>query len=120
MDDVAFLFDPAPDMADAPRAGFYRHRRIGRVDRPVRIWFGPPLDPETGEEMDRSPRWQIMLTGAVLEFDRWNLVWPSCQSDPIPQAEYDYLLARAATSDPTDPFGSDTGRIDPLQAALPF
>src|SRR3546814_9866578 len=36
--------------------GFYllNLNRARRVSIPVRIWFGPPLDPETREEMDRA------------------------------------------------------------------
>src|SRR3546814_11112653 len=43
--------------------GFYllNLNRARRVSIPVRIWFGPPLDPETREEMDRAPRWQIQV-----------------------------------------------------------
>src|SRR3546814_16998233 len=45
--------------------GFYllNLNRARRVSIPVRIWFGPPLDPETREEMERAPRWQIPEIG---------------------------------------------------------
>ena len=41
--------------AENPTAGYYRTRlRSGGVQVGVYIWFGPPFDPETGEELDRG------------------------------------------------------------------
>lgn len=74
-----------------PVAGWYRHKlRSGAVAVGVRIWWGPPADPVTGEEMDRSPRWQAHCNGRYVEIDR---VWPQCAGAPIPEAEYDYLTS---------------------------
>lgn len=116
-------------------AGFYLlpRRRTGRVDLPVRIWFGPPEDDE-GVQLDRSPRWQIAVAGKVLDF--WEPlrlggmtisglddVWPTCAAHPIDAGEYQYRLARqswAAAHDPEDPFAVPGGRIDPMTAPLPF
>ena len=49
--------------------GFYllNLNRARRVSIPVCIWFGPPLDPETREEMDRAPRWQIQVGFFLLD-----------------------------------------------------
>jgi len=47
--------------ADPLIEGYYLIRldRARRVSVPVRVWYGPPNDPETGEPLDRSHRWQI-------------------------------------------------------------
>lgn len=99
-------FDP-----DTPIEGYYRLRLArGAVWSAVRIWHGPPLDPDTGEEMDRSWRWQATINGALVEIDR---VWPRCAADRIDQREHDYLIRIQAVIDPGR-------RVDPLTAPLPF
>lgn len=113
--------------------GFYliSRRRANRVDMPVRIWFGAPID-EDGNELDRSPRWQVMVCGVLLDqsihiggiaIDTVADIWPACADAPITRDDYDYRIARAAwaaENDPHDPFGSPAGRIDPMTAPLPF
>lgn len=108
-----------------------QRRRADRVDVPVRIWFGPPLDPETLEEMDRSPRWQIDIAGVPFDEPLYfggmtisSLIdfWPACKREPIDRAEYDYRVARtnwAIANDPDDAFATVGGRIDPMTATLP-
>jgi hypothetical protein len=72
-----------------PVAGFYRTRlRSGAHPVGIKIWYGPPLDPDTGEEMDRGYRWQAYCNDSYIELDR---VWPNCGGDPIDQTEYAYL-----------------------------
>jgi len=72
-----------------PVAGFYRTKlRGGGVAVGIRIFFGPPCDPETGEEMDRSHRWQAHCNGQFIEIDR---VWPECARQQIDAKEYAYL-----------------------------
>jgi hypothetical protein len=120
--------------ADALVEGYYllKRRRAQRVDMPVRIWFGAPLD-ENGDELDRSPRWQVMIAGTLLgEEPFWigglNIecladLWPACAAEPIDLNEYEFRMARAewaAEHDPLDPFGTPGGRIDPMTAPLPF
>jgi hypothetical protein len=74
---------------DQPIAGFYRRRLVkGGPWVPVLIAYGAPLDPVTGEELDRSPRWQAWSGGR--EIDVWNL-WPDCSGEPITKAEYTHL-----------------------------
>ena len=127
------LFDPRPEGSDAPVAGFYQWLRHGRPAVPVRIWFGPPLDPETGEEMDRSWRWQMLAAGrpvVALEEDRdgpfdpvWADVWPQVSHDPIPPSEYEFLIAtirHAESYDPDSPFAKPFRKIDLRSATLPF
>lgn len=119
---------------DALVEGFYliKRRRAGRIDMPVRIWFGAPLD-EEGNELDRSHRWQIMVAGILLGDEPLAIggvtiahlsdLWPACADEPIDRDEYDYRIERAAWAaqyDPTDPFATPGGRIDPMTAPLPF
>lgn len=120
--------------ADPLVEGFYllRAGRGTRVDIPVRVWFGAPTDPATGDELDRSPRWQIqigfqlfeecpMRVGAVWFHDITD-VWPMCQRWPIDAAEFQFRLERASWAgnyDPNDPHGTIGGRIDPMTCTLP-
>lgn len=128
-----FIRDQAS--ADALREGYYliQRRRSRRVDIPMRIWFGPPVDPETGEEMDRSPRWQISVAGVLIDDEPVNIggmtfndasdLWPAVGQSPTTEADYLFRIARqdwAAAHDPDDPLGSPGSRIDPFTAPLPF
>lgn len=77
---------------DKPKAGLFRYRLFGgSVKGAVRIWHGPPHDPVTGEELDRSWRWQATFDGDPVDFDK---VWPACCGDPLTQEEYDFLVRR--------------------------
>ncbi|HEX9947375.1 MAG TPA: hypothetical protein VGA98_07540 [Allosphingosinicella sp.] len=127
-------FNPVRQGADALEEGYYliQRWRTERVPIPVRIWYGPPLDPETGEEMDRSWRWQIYVGGIPLEdepivvggmrIDDLTRIWPACARERIDAAEYAHRIERAewaAAYDPNDPYGTASGRIDPLTVSLP-
>lgn len=119
--------------ADALVEGYYLilRRRANRVDMPVRIWFGAPID-ENGEELDRSPRWQLAVCGMLIDapvkiggiwIESIADVWPGCAAAPITAADYAFRIARqgwAAANDPGDPFGTPAGHIDPMTAPLPF
>lgn len=120
---------------EALRAGYYEIQRwrSNKVPLPVRIWFGVPADPLTGEPLDRSPRWQIAVGGVLLDgdpviiggatFAELSDVWPRCGRHPISADDHDYMVGRAAwaaSHDPLDPYGSDSGRIDPITARLPM
>lgn len=106
-----------------PTAGFFRFRlRGGAVAGGVRIYFGPPRDPVTGEELDRSWRWQADFDGEPIDFDR---VWPACLKDLITEAEYRQRVGRrqwAETAAPDSAYAQRERRIDPLstQTPLPF
>lgn len=106
---------------DQPVAGFYRMRlRTGGVFVGIRIWYGAPLDPIDGTELDRSHRWQARANGEDIAFDR---AWPKCVADPIDQAEHDYLAASQAWGRehaPHSPQANPTQRINPLTAPTPF
>lgn len=106
-----------------PKAGFYRHKlRSGGVVGAVHIWFGPPHDPVTGEEMDRSHRWQAEFLGEYVEFDD---VWPACAGEEVDEPEYRALIARkewAKRNVPNSAYANPRRRYDPLSTreALPF
>jgi hypothetical protein len=106
---------------DVPQPGFYRMRlRSGGAYVGVRIWHGAPLDPLTGEEMDRSPRMQADINGRYVEMER---VWPKCAADPIGDAEYHHLIATqewAVQHAPESALARPTRRFDPLTSPLPF
>lgn len=106
-----------------PVAGFYRFR-LGRdtVRGGVRIWFGPPHDPVTGEELDRSWRWQAEFDGEPIDFDR---VWPACADEPLTEQEYRFLIERrewARKHAPNSAYAEVGRKHDPLslQSPLPF
>lgn len=123
------------DGADGLREGFYLLRashRSRRVDVPMRIWFGPPIDETTGEEMDRSPRWQILVGFNLVEelpmrvggvwIEHLTDIWPRAAAEPIDESEYRYRIERASWAsdfDPEDPHGEIAGRIDPMTCRLP-
>lgn len=98
--------------------GLYRIRR--GVWRPIAIWHGRPLDPVTGEPLDRSLRWNVLYCGRPL--DDFTLVWPKCSADPIDQEEYDHLMQRhawAKAHDRRDPYASMSSKIDLLKCSPP-
>lgn len=119
--------------ADALVEGYYliQRRRARRVDIPVRIWFGAPTDPDTGEALDRSHRWQIEIAGhAFIEpltlggitFSAVTDFWPGIALEPIDATDYRFRLERAAWSqqhDPDDAMATPGGRISAMTATLP-
>lgn len=106
-----------------PTAGLYRFRlRSGAVYGAVRIWHGPPHDPVTGEELDRSWRWQAMFNDEQIDLDR---VWPACGRMPIDKAEYDRLLRQtewARGAAPNSAYADHRKTVDrlSLDTPLPF
>jgi hypothetical protein len=107
--------------ASIPNAGWYRYKlRAGGHPVAVRIWFGAPHDPVTGEELDRGWRWQATANGEPIDLDR---VWPSCGRDPITECEGRYLAglqAWATEHAPASPAADPNRRIDLLTAPMPF
>lgn len=105
----------------APVAGFYRCRlRSGGVIGGVRLWFGPPHDPVTGEELDRSHRWQAEFDGEPVNFDQ---VWPACAASPISESNYRALVARrewARRNAPGSAHADPRKRYDPLDDSTPL
>lgn len=117
--------------ADALIEGFYLIRREGRVDVPIRVWFGAPLD-DDGEELDRAWRWQVQVGFQLLEdqpvkiggirIENLDDIWPSCARLPIGEDEWKFRLKRAEWAkayDPDDAHAEIGGRIDPMTVTLP-
>ncbi|MGJ8477290.1 hypothetical protein [Sphingobium yanoikuyae] len=106
---------------DKPIAGHYRMRlRSGAAYCGVRIWHGAPLDPVTGEELDRSHRWQAQANGEDIALDR---VWPKCGADPIDVDEYRHLCAVqdwAREHAPTSPQANPHRKADALSSPILF
>ncbi|MEG3086139.1 hypothetical protein [Sphingomonas sp. PB4P5] len=106
---------------DTPIAGHYRMRlRSGGVLVGIRIWFGAPLDPIDGSELDRAPRWQVHANGEPIALDR---VWPKCAADPIDEAEYRFQTKRqqwAEANAPLSPIADPRRRADPLDSPILF
>lgn len=104
-----------------PTAGFYRMKmRAGGVYGGVKVWYGPPLDPVTGDELDRGWRWQATFDGRAIDLDR---VWPACGREPITEAEYARLIMQASWAREHAPGSAyaDLGRkYDPLDANQPL
>lgn len=106
-----------------PAPGFYRAKMRGNgIAGGVRIWFGAPLDPVTGEELDRSHRWQAEFNGDYVEIDD---VWPECGKFLISEAEYQNYVMRAAwarRNAPRSAYADPKRRYDPLSNdnPLPF
>lgn len=107
--------------ADAPVAGCYRFKlRSGGHPVGVRIWHGQPLDPVTGELLDRSLRWQAHCNGEYIDLER---VWPMCAKQPITDQEYEYLTNVQRWGEqhaPDSPQANPTRQIDLLTAPIPF
>ena len=105
---------------DVPIAGWYRFKLVsGGVFVAVKIWFGAPLDPIDGTELDRAPRWQAQANGDPISLER---VWPKCAAEPIDEDEAAYLVATAAWAKQHAPNSARTDprrRINLLSEPLP-
>lgn len=106
-----------------PAAGFWRFKlRSNGIAGAVRIWYGPPHDPDTGEVLDRSWRWQAEFDGEPVDFDD---VWPAC-ADPereINEADYHNYCARrrwAQRNAPRSAYADPKRRYNPLSTAEPL
>ena len=85
-----------------PTPGFFIYRALlerlpnGRWLRgpkqAVCIWYGAPTDPETGETLDRSHRWQALLDGREIDIDE---VWPFVAGDKITETEYQEMRGKS-------------------------
>lgn len=104
---------------DTPVEGYYRGY-LARGGHPVgiHIWYGAPLDPLTGEEMDRGWRWQATANGALIDLER---VWPRFADNRIDQPEHDHLCCVqrwAETHAPDSPQANPTRPIDLMRAPV--
>lgn len=84
-----------------------------------KVWYGAPTDPETGEELDRSPRWQVWI-GGELQDDPFRVVMlvgnvGYVKGEEIDEAEYAHLLsvrAWAVEHSPQSPEANPRAPID--------
>lgn len=105
---------------------FYRARLV--KDGPwigVLAWFGPPIDPDVGDELDRSWRWQALVDGESVE-PNWHAGRIEDRAQflaalgirniaAIDGDEYRYLAATrqwAASNDPDAPEANPRRRVD--------
>lgn len=104
-----------------PTAGTYQMRLIaGGPKVGIRIFYGPPLDPVTGEELDRSWRWQAEANGQPIDLER---VWPQAGREPITPEEHAYLVEMARWAErnaPDAPAANPRRKIDLLAAPPPL
>lgn len=104
-----------------PIPGFYRMRlRSGGVPVGIKIWFGPPHDPVTGEELDRSLRWQAHCNGEYIDIDR---VWPKCAAETITEIDYNRHCVKqqwARENVPDHALAKPTKEVDYLKSPLLF
>jgi hypothetical protein len=108
-----------PFDADIPVAGCYKVKLVkGGPPCGLRLWYGSPVDPLTGEEMDRSPRWNATLNGRE-QVDPFRF-WPACARDPISEADHLHICRLSATMDPNDPYFDPRRPMDPGKAPPPF
>lgn len=107
--------------ADTPVAGFYRGKlRSKGALCGIRIWYGPPLDPITGEEMDRSHRWQAHCNGEYVEIED---VWPYGVQLQITEIAYNKFCQQqqwAKQNAPQSALADPKRRSDPLTSPLYF
>ncbi len=92
-----------------------------------KVWYGNPSDPDTGEEMDRAPRWQCWVNGALIE-DAFRVVMliddqpPIVKGEEIDELTYNHMLAVkdwAVQYAPNEPEATprkaiDLGKIPPI------
>lgn len=100
---------------------YYRITMVrGGPSVPCKIWYGCPLDPDTQEPLDRSPRWHCEAGGVLLD-DPFRVIIligdqpPIVKGERIDEAEYQFLLADAAwckQHDPEAPEAQPRKRVD--------
>jgi hypothetical protein len=106
---------------EKPVPGYYRMKlRSGGVFGVVRIWWGPPADPITGEELDRSYRWQAAFNGELIDLER---AWPACARMPATERDYQLAIKRqgwAKQHAPQSAYADPRTPLNPLDAPLTF
>lgn len=111
-----------PQDVSTPCAGYFRHRlSSGSVAVGVRIYFDQPVDPVTGERLDRSYRWQADVNGEP--FADWDRIWPACTGEPISETEYQSYCNRqrwARDNAPASSYAEPGRRRDPLSTSEPL
>ena len=110
-----------PEGADTPVAGFYRGKlRSKGALCGIKIWFGQPLDPITGEAMDRSLRWQAQCNGEYVEVED---VWPYGVQMTITERQYEKLCQQQAWARehaPNSALADPKRKSNPINSPLYF
>lgn len=89
---------------DRPQPGFYKTKLVkGGPWVPVRIWWEYPVDPHTGETLDRSPTLRCEKNGEAA--DPW-ATWMWCADKPITEEEYQ-IMRGFPTDNPRAPINLD-------------
>ena len=79
------------------------------------LTYGPPLDPETGEPLERSWRWQVRLNGVAYErHDMDEMIWRVHTSPRIGQAEHDHMVEVARWAREEAPGLPEANERDPV------
>lgn len=127
------LLSREQDAVDGLEEGCFlvRRDRQQRVPVPVRLWFGAPRDPETGEELDRAPRWHVEVGGILWDgqpldvrgftVETLDQIWPIARREPTTLADYAFRVDAAEWAEqfaPHEPHAG--GRADPMTAPLPW
>lgn len=108
-----------PDVSK-PEVGFYKARMIkAGAWCAARIWLEPPIDPVTGDMLDRPPMMLAELDGKEISAHD---LWMRVAGRNITEAEYRYLAAArrwAETYAPDDPRADPRKAVD-LRATAPI
>lgn len=100
---------------------FYRIRQVKNGPLcGLKVWYGKPLDPVTGEELDRGERWQVVVNSEfvdpakfIIEFDAAGQ--PIINGEPCDEREYHHLARLhkwAVDHDPMAPEAAPRSPID--------
>ena len=108
-------------LVDCPIPGFYRRRLVkGGPFVGVRIYQACPLDPESGEPMQRSRPLLCQVNGEWADpYETW--IWVA--GAKISEAEFNFLMADASHAmeyRPTAPRANPRRKIDLMESELPF
>lgn len=72
-----------------PTPGYYETKGPNGEWWPIRIALEVSRDPETGEELDRSPQWIAEVNGVSSDI---STVWPECSGREISRDQYLKML----------------------------
>lgn len=111
-----------------PFLAYYKIRLVrGGPWCPCKVEFNYPSDPDTGELLDRAPRWMATVNGTLIE-DAFRVIIligdqpPIVKGEQINEDDYKHMLAVkdwAVQYAPNEPEATprrkiDLGKIDPI------
>lgn len=111
--------DEAPMHPDTPQCGWFKRKLVkGGIYVAARIWLFSETDIGTGELLD-DEIYQCEVDGQRADpFEQWSYL----ASNPITEAEYNYLVAlreHAVRHEPDHPMSDPRKAVDWLRAPLP-